>query len=106
MALLEASGIVAGYGQTEILHGVSIAVDRGEVVTVIGPNGCGKSTLMKAIVGLVQVRTGSVIFQGSGYIRSPAGADRADRPLLRPADQQRVPIPEHPGEPGDGRLRP
>ena len=37
MALLEASGVVAGYGQTEILHGVSIAVDRGEVVTVIGP---------------------------------------------------------------------
>ena len=71
MALLEASGIVAGYGQTEILHGVSIAVDRGEVVTVIGPNGCGKSTLMKAIVGLVQVRTGSVIFQGSDISGRP-----------------------------------
>ena len=70
MALLEAAGVVAGYGQTEILHGVSIFVDQGEVVTIIGPNGCGKSTLMKAIVGLVRVRTGSVTFQGtdiSGY---------------------------------------
>ena len=69
-ALLEAADVVAGYGQTEILHGVSIYVDRGEVVTIIGPNGCGKSTLMKAIVGLVRVRTGSVTFQGtdiSGY---------------------------------------
>ena len=70
MALLEATDVVAGYGQTEILHGVSIFVDQGEVVTIIGPNGCGKSTLMKAIVGMVRVRTGSVSFQGtdiSGY---------------------------------------
>ena len=70
MALLEASDIVAGYGQTEILHSVSVIVDAGEMVTIIGPNGCGKSTLMKAIVGLVRVRSGSVKFQGaeiSGY---------------------------------------
>ena len=70
MALLEAFDIVAGYGQTEILHSVSVTVDAGEMVTIIGPNGCGKSTLMKAIVGLVRVRSGSVKFQGaeiSGY---------------------------------------
>ena len=70
MGLLEASNVVAGYGQTEILHGVSITVGSGEMVTIIGPNGCGKSTLMKAIVGLVRVRSGSVRFQGtdiSGY---------------------------------------
>jgi ABC-type branched-subunit amino acid transport system ATPase component len=63
--LLEANEVVAGYGETEILHGVSITVDAGEVVTIIGPNGCGKSTLMKALVGLVPVRTGSVTFKGS-----------------------------------------
>ena len=71
MALLEASDVVAGYGQTEILHGVSITVDQGEVVTIIGPNGCGKSTLMKAIVGLVRVRTGSVTFQGADISSYP-----------------------------------
>ena len=71
MALLEASDVVAGYGQTEILHGVSITVDKGEVVTIIGPNGCGKSTLMKAIVGLVRVRTGSVTFQGADISSHP-----------------------------------
>ena len=55
MALLEASDLVAGYGETEILHGVSITVSEGEVITIIGPNGCGKSTLMKAIVGLLRI---------------------------------------------------
>lgn len=64
MALLEASNVVAGYGETEILHGVSISVNKGEIVTIIGPNGCGKSTLMKAIVGLVRLRTGAVRFRG------------------------------------------
>ena len=63
MALLEASDVVAGYGQTEILHGVSVSVDSGEMVTIIGPNGCGKSTLMKAIVGLVRAWSGSIKFQ-------------------------------------------
>ena len=71
MALLEASRIVAGYGETEILHGVSVSVDKGEIVTVIGPNGCGKSTLMKAIVGLVKVRTGSVTFRDEAISSQP-----------------------------------
>ena len=62
--MLEATDIVAGYGETEILHGVSVSVGEGEIVTIIGPNGCGKSTLMKAIVGLVSVRSGRVAFKG------------------------------------------
>ena len=64
MTLLQAANIVAGYGETEILHGVSVSVGEGEIVTIIGPNGCGKSTLMKAIVGLVSVRSGGVTFMG------------------------------------------
>ena len=63
--------MVAGYGQTEILHGVSIGVGEGEVVTIIGPNGCGKSTMIKAIAGLVRVRTGSVMFQGKEISANP-----------------------------------
>ncbi len=65
MALLEARDIVAGYGETEILHGVSLVVNDAEIVTIIGPNGCGKSTLMKAVVGLVPVRSGAVTFRGA-----------------------------------------
>ena len=71
MALLEASDLVAGYGETEILHGVSITVSEGEVITIIGPNGCGKSTLMKAIVGLLHIRTGSVTFRGADISALP-----------------------------------
>ncbi|MCY4652296.1 MAG: ABC transporter ATP-binding protein [Dehalococcoidia bacterium] len=71
MALLEARDVVAGYGETEILHGVSITVDAGEIVTIIGPNGCGKSTVMKSIVGLVNVGSGSVTFRGEEIANLP-----------------------------------
>ncbi len=65
MALLEAKGVVGGYGGADILHGVSLNVDAGEVVVIIGPNGAGKSTAMKAVFGLVKVRQGHVKFDGN-----------------------------------------
>ena len=71
MPLLDVSRVVSGYGQTEILHGVSLTVDDGEIVTIIGPNGCGKSTLMKAVVGLVKVWDGSVNFGGADISAVP-----------------------------------
>ena len=61
---LEAQGIVSGYDEVEILHGVSVSVHEGEMVAVIGPNGAGKSTLLRAIFGLLQVRSGAVFLQG------------------------------------------
>ncbi len=61
---LEASGLVAGYGEAEILHGVSISVNEGEMVAVIGPNGAGKSTLLKALFGLVPATEGKVRLAG------------------------------------------
>jgi ABC-type branched-subunit amino acid transport system ATPase component len=64
MSLLEVSEVVAGYGDSEILHGVSISVEQGEIVTIIGPNGSGKSTLLKTVLGLVHPKRGSVRFQG------------------------------------------
>ncbi len=69
--MLEALEVVAGYGETNILHGVSIKVDDGEIVTIIGPNGCGKSTLMKTLAGLVRVKSGSVSFKGEDISGSP-----------------------------------
>jgi len=64
MSLLQVREVVSGYGETEILHGVSIAVDEGEIVTIIGPNGSGKSTLLKTIIGLVEAKKGRVSFRG------------------------------------------
>ncbi len=64
MSILEARDIYSGYGEMEILHGVSLHVERGEVVVIIGPNGAGKSTLMKTIFGLLIPTRGSVRFDG------------------------------------------
>ena len=58
--VLEAEGVVAGYGEVEILHGVSLTLQENEIVAVIGPNGAGKSTLLKALFGLLPVRSGRV----------------------------------------------
>jgi neutral amino acid transport system ATP-binding protein len=55
--------LVAGYGETEILHGVSADVAAGEIVTVLGPNGAGKSTLIKAIIGILKPTRGTIRFQ-------------------------------------------
>ena len=64
MSLLDASGIVSGYGEVEILHGVSMRAEEGEIVAIIGPNGAGKSTLLKAIFGLLRIQDGAVVFRG------------------------------------------
>jgi ABC-type branched-subunit amino acid transport system ATPase component len=62
--VLDARDIVAGYGEVDILHGVSIIVKRGEMVAVIGPNGAGKSTLLKAVFGLLPLRGGTLLVDG------------------------------------------
>ena len=60
--ILEVNNVFSGYGEIEILHGVSIDVYENEIVTIIGPNGCGKSTLMKTIFGLLKPTSGSIEF--------------------------------------------
>ena len=64
MNMLEVTNLVCGYTDLDILHGVNITVANSEIVSVIGPNGCGKSTLMKAIFGLLSPRQGSIVFIG------------------------------------------
>jgi ABC-type branched-subunit amino acid transport system ATPase component len=62
--LLEIEDIYAGYQKLDILIGVSLHVNAGEVVCVIGPNGAGKSTVFKAVYGFIQIRRGRAIFDG------------------------------------------
>ena len=64
VALLEVQDLHAGYGETEILHGVRATVEEGEFVLVIGPNGAGKSTLIKAVIGILKPRKGTIHFRG------------------------------------------
>jgi branched-chain amino acid transport system ATP-binding protein len=63
-AFLSVESLVTGYHQMEIVHGVSMSVQRGEIVVVIGPNGSGKSTLLKAVSGLLRTWSGVVRLGG------------------------------------------
>jgi branched-chain amino acid transport system ATP-binding protein len=70
--LLEVSDIRARYGAIEALKGVSLTVEEGEVVTLIGSNGAGKSTTLRSISGLTPASAGSVTFDGEDITRVPA----------------------------------
>ena len=62
--MLEVRGLRAGYGQTPVLHGIDLDVAEGEFVVIIGPNGHGKTTLLRTISGLVPASGGSMRFAG------------------------------------------
>ena len=63
MALLEASGLHAAYGQTRVLHGMSFSMDEGTITTLLGANGAGKTTTLRAICGMVRTE-GEIRFNG------------------------------------------
>ena len=65
--LLEVQGLEAGYGKKTVLQGVTFHVDEGEIVTILGHNGAGKSTTLKTVLGLVRARTGTVRFAGGAW---------------------------------------
>jgi branched-chain amino acid transport system ATP-binding protein len=68
-ALLAVDGLEAWYGESHVLHGVSFTVSAGEVVTLLGRNGVGKTTTLKAIMGIIEQRAGSVRFEGRELIK-------------------------------------
>ena len=65
MTMLVVDNVFSGYGKSQVLHGVSLSVNEGEIVALIGANGAGKSTLLKTISGLVQTRSGTIRFQNT-----------------------------------------
>jgi len=64
MALLEINNIEAAYGAVQALRGVSLKVEEGQIVALLGANGAGKTTVLKAISGIVEPRQGSVCLEG------------------------------------------
>jgi branched-chain amino acid transport system ATP-binding protein len=74
MALLEVEDIHAHYGTIEALRGVSLTVEEGQVVTLIGSNGAGKSTTLRAISGLTPASSGTIRFAGEVITRAPTEA--------------------------------
>src|SRR3954452_17896738 len=66
--LLGVEDLHAWYGESHILHGMSFAVGQGEVVTLLGRNGAGQSTTLRAIIGIVRQRRGSVVFRAAQLV--------------------------------------
>ena len=64
MSLLEVKDLVVSYGCIEALKGISFSVDEGQIVTLIGANGAGKSTTLRAITGIVPVKSGTILYNG------------------------------------------
>jgi branched-chain amino acid transport system ATP-binding protein len=69
--LLRITDLHAFYGESHILHGIDLTVNRGELVTLLGRNGAGRSTTMKSILGLVGRRTGKIMFNGTDITAMP-----------------------------------
>ncbi len=72
MSMLIVRGLRSGYGKIEVLHELSLAVEQGQIVALIGANGAGKTTLLKTISGLIRPAAGEIEFAGTSIARRPA----------------------------------
>jgi branched-chain amino acid transport system ATP-binding protein len=70
--ILTVSELSAGYGDVQVLWGVDLVVPKGEIVSIVGPNGTGKTTLLLAISGMVRTRSGSIQFEGEDITNQSA----------------------------------
>jgi branched-chain amino acid transport system ATP-binding protein len=71
MTMLAIEGLRSGYGKLEVLHGVGLTIERGQIVSLIGANGAGKTTLLKTISGLIRPTAGTIEFNGTSIARRP-----------------------------------
>jgi branched-chain amino acid transport system ATP-binding protein len=71
MLMLELRNVSAAYGNIQVLHNLDIAINEGEIITLIGANGAGKSTTLMAISGIVPVRSGKILFEGESIHKLP-----------------------------------
>ena len=88
-ALLAIEGLHAGYGETQVLRGVDLAVNDGEIVAVLGSNGVGKSTLNRTISGIVRAHAGTIRFDG-GRIERETPRSIVARGLIHVPEGRRI----------------
>ena len=118
--MLTVEGLRSRYGRIEVLHGIDLAVNSGEIVTVVGANGAGKTTLLRCLSGVQPVTGGSITFRGESFTAVPGLQARRLRPrpvargpaILHQPDRrgesapQRLPLHRRAGGEGHGqRLR-
>jgi branched-chain amino acid transport system ATP-binding protein len=89
MALLEVQGLRAAYGNIEVLHGLDLRVEEGEVVTLIGANGAGKSTTLRCLSRLHDAKAGKIVFAGKD-LASAAAHDVVRLGLVHSPEGRRV----------------
>ena len=87
--LLDIRELCAGYGDTDVLRGVDLKVEPGEIVAVLGSNGVGKSTLNRTISGVVRARSGAVVFEGAAIEQEKPAAIVA-RGLIHVPEGRRI----------------
>lgn len=86
--MLDVKGLRAGYGAIEVLRGIDLSVAKGEIVAVLGANGVGKTTLNKALSGVLPLTAGSIVFDGVTLGSSPAAA--VDAGLIQVPEGRRI----------------
>lgn len=69
--MLELNAVQSGYGETQVLYGVSLAAQKGRVMAILGRNGAGKSTTLKTIMGLLPLKSGEIVFDGKPIAAQP-----------------------------------
>ena len=70
--MLEVHNLSAAYGQSEVLHAIDLSAHAGEIVTLVGRNGMGKSTLMKSLIGVMPARSGEIVVDGTNVAGLPS----------------------------------
>ena len=75
--MLDLNGVDSGYGETQVLHGLSLTAQPGRVLAVLGRNGAGKSTTLKTIMGLLPTRAGAITFDGRPIAKRPFDVARS-----------------------------
>ncbi|MCL6621818.1 MAG: ABC transporter ATP-binding protein [Syntrophobacterales bacterium] len=88
MALLEVTDVASGYGEVQILWGASLKLYRGQLTTLVGSNGVGKTTLLRTVMGLLRPWQGTIVFDGQDLTRAPAHARAKAGLVLVPEGRQ------------------